>query len=254
MRFVICLLMAGISYFAVPQGGWIGISVSKALPLKAALKSQTVEKKYNAGRSIEGINVFDASWAAILKEADIKVNFLRISFIKRNEMFLKGDIAMMCCSIPTWHNSAKDLEVQLFSAPFFSTYEHVIYRESQNVNLKNSGNLKAALVVGFTYKAEPKLENITYFPTIYSALMAVELGEADFTIINSQELGKFQRQNKNNLVLGEVWDHIPMAIRIRKEHAHLLPKINNAIQRLRARGEISRLVGIALREQVLQKK
>lgn len=208
---------------------------------------------YNAGSSQSGKNVFETSWVAILTESGLNINYIKADFIKRRELFNRGEIVLECCSIPAWHKNAEDQKTQLYTRPFFNTYEHIVHKEGVIIDVKNLEDLWArpvAFVKGFHYRGSEHFKNVVFYDTLAEAITAVSKGEVEFSMVNNQEFGKFQRQqNAFDLVLGDVWEHIPMAIRVRRDQAHLVPKINEAIKALRAKGTIARLVGISLRVQ-----
>ncbi len=224
------------------------ITVFSLISSPSRAEQQTV---YNAGSSKKGINVFETSWVAILAEAGLNINYIKADFIQRRELFDRGEIVLECCSIPEWHKDPEEQKIQLYTRPFFSTYEHIVHKESAILDTSNLTDLwarRVSFVKGFHYRGAEHFQYVIYFDTLSEAMRAVSKGDVEFSIVNNQEFGKFQRQhNAYDLVLGDVWEHIPMAIRVRREQAHLVPRINKAINILRAKGIIARLIGITLR-------
>lgn len=251
MQFVTSLLVFSVVLFAVPAFG-SGARASSSEIISQTEKSEPDIRTYNVGVNPDGIDVFRTTWIAIIEEAGIKANYFKYDFIKRNKMFLRGDLVLECCSIPKWHDSKEEQEVQLYTESFFSTYEHLIHNKDKKIeilNLEEVAKYKISMVKGFNHKGDHLFKDVQYFETITESLKAVDDGLADIAFVNNQEFGKFQRHHPNNLTLGIVWEHIPFAIRVRKNEAHLLPRLNTAIRKLRNNGTIIRLVGASLRRQ-----
>jgi len=195
-------------------------------------------------------SVFRDAWQAILTEADIEPTYFDVTKAKARDMFAAGVIHLDCCSTPEWRTRPEELEVQLFSEPFFFVFDHLILQKGRDYKITDPNNLsdyKVAVVKGYSFKDEMYFGERIGVNFIFEAFALVASKGADMTISNNQEFYLHQKEAPLPLVLGPVHGKHALRARVHRSRADLLPKINMAISRLKANGRITLIMAERLR-------
>lgn len=196
-------------------------------------------------------SVFRDVWQAVLLKSGIEFSLVRVSHEERRNLFIEGTIQLDCCSVKAWRAREAEMAVQLWTRPLFYTVDHLILKAGRQYDIKDPAALSdysVAVVDGFTYPAEASFGSRVVVPSIAAALKAVAEGEADLTIVNSQEFRRLQKLEGLPLIMGPEHHRLVLRARVHKSRADLLPVLNEAIEQLHASGEIAKLTGARLRQ------
>lgn len=196
-------------------------------------------------------SVFRDVWHAILEDSGIDVQLVEVANHEdRRRSFASGQLLLDCCSIKAWRDRQEEISVQLWSRPIFYTIDHLVLQGGRTYDLPDPTNLKAyrvAVVRGFSYQREELFGPRVEYETISQVLDAVAAGQADVTIVNSQEFRRLQKMKRRPLVLGPEHYELILRARVHNSRPDLLAKIDAAIERLQASGRIAALTGARLR-------
>lgn len=194
---------------------------------------------------------FKDLWQAIIIEAGINANFVTASRNNRRDALVNGTLAMDCCSIPAWRATEAERAVQLYTDPIFYATDHLILQQGRDYDLSDSNDLSAykiAVVKGFSYVGEDSFVDVIEVLTMDETFELVASGKADLTIANSQEFWRRLRLKPNPLKLGPIHDQVLLRARVHKNWAELLPRVNDAIKRLRKSGQMDMLLARRIRD------
>ena len=211
--------------------------VGSMLPAKAAGEALRVGQS----DSIAYSRVF----AAILTEAGIDAEFVAAPHGRKRRMFMDDVIAMDCCASPVWRQAAGEVDLQVFSDAFYQSPEHYVFRQGQVLQInrpEDLANLRVAKVRGFNYRNEPYFGETISVRDMEDVLDLLVAGRADVGMINGQDFRRRMRLQPRPLELGQIYFTADLRVRIRNNHADLLPRINAAIATLRANGRIEEIL------------
>ncbi|SDE05162.1 substrate-binding periplasmic protein [Kordiimonas lacus] len=196
-------------------------------------------------------SVFRDVWHAILEESAIPVELVEIpGHEDRRRRFVTGELVLDCCSIKQWRDSEEEIAVQLWSRPVFYTVDHLVLHDGRKYDLPDPTDLRAfkvAVVHGFSYQGDDLFGRTVVLATIEQVMDAVASGEADLTIVNSQEFRRLQKLKRRPLQLGPEHNELVLRARVHQSRPDLLAQINEAIKRLQSSGRIATLTGARLR-------
>lgn len=196
-------------------------------------------------------SVFRDVWHAILDESGIRVTLVEVpGHEDRRQQFIEGKLLLDCCSIKEWRDRDEEKAVQLWSRPVFYTIDHLVLQAGRTYDLPNPLDLRAykvAVVKGFSYQRDDLFGPRVELATINQVLDAVAAGQADLSIVNSQEFRRLQKLQRRPLVLGPMHNELVLRSRVHNSRPDLLKRINEAIERLQASGRIAALTGARLR-------
>ncbi|WP_374763311.1 substrate-binding periplasmic protein [Yunchengibacter salinarum] len=198
-----------------------------------------------------GHSVYRDVWHAILDEAGIEARLIAAPRDVRRDMFIKGDLLLDCCSNPVWRERPEEKRLQHFTQPFAVIVDHLILHKERDYHLPDPTDLsayKVALIRGFTYPSKLRFGETIRRVSMRDTFQAVADGEADMTVASTTEFQRRQQDWPRALKLGPVCDRVLLSGRVHEKARHLLPRINDAIERLKERGRIDRLTGQAVRE------
>ncbi|WP_262690794.1 type 2 periplasmic-binding domain-containing protein [Kordiimonas aestuarii] len=184
-------------------------------------------------------------FAAILTEAGISAEFVAAPHGRKRRMFLDGVIAIDCCASPIWRQAPGEAEVQLFSDAFHHSPEHYVFRKGQVVDIAKPEvlrTLRVAKVRGFNYQDERFFGETIAVRDMEDVLDMLVAGRADVGMINRQDFYRRMRLKPRPLELGKAHFIADLRLRVHKDHAALLPKINAAITHLRQAGRIAEIL------------
>lgn len=197
-------------------------------------------------------SAFRDAWHAILAEAGIESDLVAAPRDERRQMFVKGDLLLDCCSVEAWRNRPEEVDIQLWSDPFFYTVDHLILQAGRKYDLANPQDLRAyrvGVVQGFSYRNDQLFGARVERVSLGEVFDAVVTGKADLTIANHQEFQRRQKLSPRLLVLGPIHHRLALKARVHGSRPDLLARINDAIAALKADGRIVALTGTRLRQQ-----
>lgn len=222
-----------------------------SLPISKALAAGPVM----AGQSFDSI--FETVWIEILREAQIDFRGLPALAKDRRRMFVQGKIVLDCCSIPEWRSRPDELNTQLFTSHFFFAAQLLMHRKDRSINVdahEDMAHYTVAVIKGHDHVGSEHFGNVVWVRDFEGLFSAVVGGLADAALVNEQEFLYQTRDKKWPVVLGKVYMRLPIRARVHKSRADLLPRINDAIGRLKASGKIDALVGAAIRDKHLERR
>ena len=197
-----------------------------------------------------GDSVFRDAWHAILSEAQLEVRMISAPRDVRRDMFARGELVLDCCSVPEWRDRDDEKAAQLWSYPFFYTVDHLILQAGRSYDLPDPTDLlgyKVGIVQGFSYRLDDRFGSTLSRVSLDEVFELVATGGADMTIANHQEFRRRQALKPRPLVLGPAHHELGLMARVHKSRPDLLVRLNDAIRRLKASGQIAALTGARLR-------
>lgn len=199
---------------------------------------------------IESGTVYAAAWRAILEESGLDYRLVDIPDNIRRDMFVRGDLALDCCAAPDWRRRPDEQAVQIFSNHFFYANDVAIVHEDSGIRIDKLSELsdyRMAVVRNYSYSGDEYFQRVVQVETLDMALAVIARGEAEVTIINEQSFQS--RRLEAPLPLAIAGKHSPVTIhaRVHKDHGDALKAIDAAIARLKANGDIERVIGAAIR-------
>jgi ABC-type amino acid transport substrate-binding protein len=209
----------------------------------AALPAHASDAPVRVGQSdsIAYSRVFNA----ILTEAGIEADFLVAPHSRKRRMFIDGIIVVDCCASPVWRREPGEAEVQLFSDTFFHSPEHYVFRQGKVRPIDTPEVLKTirvAKVRGFNYQDGAYFGETIEVRDMEDALDLLVAGRADVSMINEQDFRRRMRLKPRPLELGAERFVADLRVRVHKDRADLLPRINTAIAVLQQNGEIEKIL------------
>jgi len=209
---------------------------SASLPLAAQ-----VPLKVGQSNSIE----YSRVWAAILNDAGIRADFVIASNDKKRRMFTRGAIQLDCCVSPVWRQRPSEQAVQLFSDVFYRSPEYLVFPEGHVQKVDKPQDLKrfrVAAIRGFSYTYAKYFGTVIECRDMDDMLDTLAAGKADVGVINIDDYHRRMRENPRAVELGQRAFVADLRVQVRKTRADLLPGINAAIARLKARGRIEAIL------------
>ncbi|MFC3093848.1 substrate-binding periplasmic protein [Alteromonas sediminis] len=176
--------------------------------------------------------IYAELFTAVLKQADIDFELFPVPAMRKRIMFENGEMALSCCSNPAWRNRQKELQVQLFSLPIYESTDHYIFNSNQIFNIAAPSDLKTRVVGtvrGFTYPDSEWFGTDIKVQTEEKLLELLHLGRVEVAIVNKEVAEYYINKNGWALTIGPEHDKHALHIRVHKQHAALLPSINQAI-------------------------
>lgn len=182
---------------------------------------------------------------AILTEAGIEADFVVAPHGRKRRMFVDGVIVIDCCASPVWRQAPGEAEVQLFSDAFYHSPEHYVFRKGHARVIETPEALKSmrvAIVRGFNYQFAPFFGDTIEVRDMEDVLDLLVAGRADVGMINQQDFHRRMRLKPRPLELGAEHFVADLRVRVHKDRADLLPRINTAIATLMESGRIRQIL------------
>ncbi|SDD36257.1 substrate-binding periplasmic protein [Kordiimonas lacus] len=195
-------------------------------------------------------SVFNDVWQAILKEADIQPEFVITTDDEKRRLFIEGALELDCCTIPEWRNRPEERAVQLYTSHFFYSALHIVHRPDLPIVYRapeDLGAYRVSVVRGHDYVHGEFFGSTVLAGSIDEAFQMVADGYADMAIANKQELMFRKKGQSLPLVLGPELHTLAMRARVHKSRPDLLDRLNDAIARMKERGDINIAIGAAIR-------
>ena len=249
-------------------GGWFFILIAMVLPgapapaLADAFAGPSPNFTQHAPAppkrpAIEKIAVVSANystplqqvWQAIIAEADIPFVEIEVLQGRRRRMFSDGFLTLDCCVNPAWRNRPEEQTSQLFTDSFYTTEIRYIFKKGAVVPVPSPEHLRSlrfAKVRGFTYSLEDYFGETIAAKSIDDAFRLVEFGRAQLTEASRIQFEHEIARHPRDLEMGDVSNYTNLHIRVHISRAHLLPRLNAAIARMKASGRINQIVKDAL--------
>ncbi|WP_417465751.1 substrate-binding periplasmic protein [Kordiimonas sp.] len=160
-------------------------------------------------------------------------------------MFLDGVIAIDCCASPIWRQAPGEEAVQLFSDAFHNSAEHYVFKKGHVLSIPTPEalrKLRVAKVRGFNYQYEDYFGSTVEVRDMEDVLDMLVAGRAQVGMINQQDFYRRMRLRPRPLELGEAHFVADLRVRVHKDYAALVPRINAAIARLQDSGVIAEIL------------
>jgi hypothetical protein len=188
---------------------------------------------------------FQTVWREILSEANIEARYIAVPSERKRRLFVRGKLLLDCCAAPIWRDRPQEIETQLWSETFYITGEHFLFSAGTIHDVSTPEkltSLRVATVRGFQYQDRGFFGANVAGVDIEDVFRLVAAGRADVGIVSNVDFYLLAPQLPGNFALGPLRLEAPQKVRVHKSMAHLLPKINAAIQRLKARGRIKAIL------------
>ena len=146
----------------------------------------------------------------------------------------------------TWRTEPGEAESSVYSIPFYTSKEVVAYLPSKlrghELSLKDFENDTPCSVLGFDTIEHKGYESTDYFKAIteQQMIMQLKLGRCDFAIFPVDVIQK--ELDYGYLISSKPISTYQLKLRLSKKNQHLLGDINSAIQTIKDRGDIQRIM------------
>jgi len=187
----------------------------------------------------------ETGWVAIMKEAGITIERVKVSHARRRRMFLEGFILVDCCMTPEWRDTEEDNAIQLFTDVFYQSQEVYIFGSGTAVpitKLTDLSALRVAVIRGFSYVNAEYFGSTILALNLSSQFTLVESGRADMAIVSKVDFLHYMARRPRALEIGGVQSVAGLRIRVHKSRADLIPRLNVAIANLKPSGALIKLI------------
>ncbi|KNC68841.1 substrate-binding periplasmic protein [Pseudoalteromonas ardens] len=141
---------------------------------------------------------------------------------------------------PAWLKASQLTDPQfVFSDPMLTIREYVVTRVATTPINSLAGRM-VGTVRGYYYHDDNEFVRVD-FESERALIQALNKGRIDIAIIGDLPAQYWSAQDNVALHFNQLHSHGALHIRLRAEHAHLLPILNKAIQTLRDAGQITRI-------------
>lgn len=195
-------------------------------------------------------SVFAPAWQLVLQEAGIDARHKDVGLSEARKLFRKGKIVLSCCASLAWRQHPEELQVQVFSEPFFYIINHLILRKGRRYIIPDPSDVrdfKVVIVEGYSFEDNIQFGEVLRAPTLTQALQMVASGKADMTIANNQEFFGHQRIQALPIIMGPEQNRHVLHARVHKSRPDILARINSALARLHKSGQLDMVVAQSLR-------
>lgn len=227
------------------------VATGFALLVHTGISAANQQDRLRAGSSEH--SVFKSVWTAILEETGLEVGITPARARVRRFWFVDDQIQLDCCSIPAWRGRPAELEMQLYTDVLFDSVQFLIHHEDMKIQYNGPDDLsryRVGVIVGHSHIHEEKFGSKVVVNSYSELFKLIAEGGADIASANEQEF-RFQMGRADwPIVRGPIFHRLSLRARVRKEHAELVPKLNQAIEKLRKNGKIDMLIGTAIRDEV----
>lgn len=188
---------------------------------------------------------FQKIWREILVEAGVRAFFVEAPQERKRRLFVSGNILLDCCAAIIWRDRPDEQAVQLWSEPFFVTDEQYVFATGKRREVtkdEDLQSLRVAVVRGFSYQGEQYFGQKVAGGSTTDILHLLAAGRADVGIISNVDFYALTKDRVGEFELGGVRVRAPQRIRVHQKAAHLLPRINAAINSLNAQNRIASIL------------
>lgn len=192
---------------------------------------------------------FSLAWQAILEEAGVRAQFIKVPHARKRRLFVQGLIALDCCVVPIWRARPEEKAVQLFSDVFYEAKEHYVFPKGFERDISAPGDLRSmrvAVIRGFDYHYSTFFGETLSAGNVAAQMDLLEARRAHVAIISGIDYRREMFRKPRDLALGGVNLVSGLRIRVHQSKAHLLPRINEAIASLKENGTIEALIHKAI--------
>ncbi|QFT13555.1 ABC transporter substrate-binding protein [Vibrio sp. THAF190c] len=148
----------------------------------------------------------------------------------------------------TWRTEPGEAESSVYSIPFYASKEVVAYLPSRlrspelELSLNDFEHDRPCSVLGFDTIEHKGYESTDYFKAIteQQMIMQLKLGRCDFAIFPIDVIQK--ELDYGYLISSKPISTYQLKLRLSKKKQHLLGDINSAIQTIKDRGDIQRIM------------
>lgn len=184
-------------------------------------------------------------WREILTEAGIQAVFVNAPQERKRRMFVEGRIVLDCCAAPIWRTRPREQEVQHWSDTFYVSREIWVFRRNQPFPVANHSDLaklRVAAVRGFDFLDQAHFGARIPGEDVDDTLTLLAFGRADATIMGELDFLSRAGLGSQRFMRGPLRVEADQKIRAHTKVKGLLPRINEAIARLKANGRFDAIV------------
>lgn len=208
-----------------------------------AEENDTGKEPLRAGQASTAPNM--PIWAAILEEAHIEVVFSPLPAKRKRRSFVEGYLLLDCCHPPMYRDTPEEKATHLFSDPIYFAQAHYVFRKGEVLPIERREDLRSLRVAGirgFDYTWQDHFGDRIDGRDHADVLTLLEMHRADVGIITGLQF-RFEMAKRDwPLELGGVTASGYLHASVHVTKPELLPRINEAIARLRADGRLDRLL------------
>lgn len=182
---------------------------------------------------------------AIAEKLGIDLQFKELSIPDGRKAFLNNEVNVDCCLNPIWFPKPEAQIVQLFSDPLYRLMEIWVFPKNMAFTIETTKDLKnkrVGTINGFTYPEEQNFGSRIDGKDVAEVLSFLANGLADVAVLERHAVVYALNAKKLPIEFGRLFYAIEVGLRINKNQAHLLPKINHAIAEMRSSGQIEKIV------------
>jgi hypothetical protein len=220
------------------------LSVSVSLPVAAA-EPTTAPQASAIPVGVASSDKVQRLWRTILEEADIPVAFVQAPISRKRRMFVEGRILLDCCSAKKWRDQPDEQRVQVWTRPLYANRDVYVFRAGEVQPVRTPFDLmtkKVAIVHGFSYEGLELFGQAVPGRNTADVLHLLAARRADVGIMSDGDFLALTEDRPDEFEMGNVRTVAEQRARAHTSVAHLIPQIENAVERLRQRNEMQALL------------
>lgn len=198
---------------------------------------------YSIANNLQEPGILSESIPKILAMAKIKSKVNNFPPKRTNQALKNGDLDFDVVS-PSWF-AGEEINPQFVqSIPIMPIVENIIVLPENAAKWQSLSAIKGqpiGTVFGYLYKDDADFVRVD-FKSERELILALQKGRIEAAISGDYPARYWAKKLDLPISLAAIHSSGDLVIRLRKEHSHLLPSINSAIQTLKQSGEIQRVI------------
>jgi polar amino acid transport system substrate-binding protein len=199
---------------------------------------------YSIAHNPQEPGILGESIPKILAMAKIKSQVNNFPPKRTNQALLNGDLDFDVVS-PSWF-SGQEINRQQFvqSIPIMPIVENIIVLPENAAKWQSLSAIKGqpiGTVFGYLYKDDADFIRVD-FKSERELILALQKGRIEAAISGDYPARYWAKKFNFPISLAAIHSSGDLVIRLRKEHSHLLPAINSAIETLKHSGELQTII------------
>ncbi len=184
---------------------------------------------------------------AVAAKTGAEIRFAPLSISQGRKAFTEGQVTVDCCLNAVWFPDEQDMAVQIFSAPVYSLMEIWFFPRRKSFPIRSTKDLKdkrVAGIEGFHYPGQEDFGQRVNGKTVADVLNLLVSGKADVAVLERHAARLAIQEQNADVEFGPYYYGVKVSLRLHKSLEKWLPKVNLAIDELKAAGQIDRIIKV----------
>jgi len=175
---------------------------------------------------------------ALFEKTSYKVEYVYLSSARIRNEFTKNAIDIECCPLASWRQGEDDYSH--YSSVAFTTEDIYIFPKNMVPPVVSLSGKTVATVSGYGYLHDDKFSRID-FNSEFSILRMVANQRVEMGIVDRYIAEHLIKTEGLIVEIGPLHEKAPRPIRVHKNKKHILPELNQAIERLKKQNKIKQI-------------